>query len=138
MKMAWSILLVGIAISTVTACGDGGPGLFQHDADNLVLFKRVTLASDARDRAEIEIEVRTGSNFSEMAPDGTAVVLETSAGAFENNGPRIEATTFCGRTVNTLILPEPSRITITARSHHVEAQLVIDIKEDGSITLDPY
>jgi hypothetical protein len=137
MKIPWLILLISVALSIVTACGDGGPSLLTHDGDSLVLFKRVTLAADASYRAEIEIEVRTGSNFSNMAPDGTTVVLETTFGVFENNGPRIEAKTVGGRAVNTLILPEPSRITITARSHNVEAQLVIDVNEDGSIQLDP-
>ena len=138
MKMAWSILLVGIAISTVTACGDGGPGLFQHDADNLVLFKRVTLASDARDQAEIEIEVRTGSDYSGIAPDGTVVALETSFGFFENGSPRIETETVGGHAVEKLTLPGPSRLTITARSRDAESRLVIDVKDDGSMTLDPY
>jgi len=138
MKIRWSILLVGIAISTVTACGDGGPGLFNHDADTLVLFKRVTLASDARDRAEIEIEVRTGSDFSRMAPDGTVVALETSFGFFENGSPRIETATVGGHAVEMLTLPGPSRLTITARSSDAKSRLVIDVKDDGSITLDPY
>ena len=138
MKIRWSILLVGIAISTVTACGDGGPGLLKHDADNLVLFKRVTLASDARDRAEIEIEVRTGSDFSRMAPDGTVVILETSFGHFANGGARIEAQTVGGHAVEKLTLPGPSTLTITARSQDAVSQLVIDVKEDGSIALDPY
>jgi len=138
MKVRWSILLVGIAISTVTACGDAGPGLFKHDVDNLVLFKRVTLAPDARDQAEIEIEVRTGSDFSRMAPDGTVVALESSFGFFENGSPRIETRTVGGYAVEKLTLPGPSRLTITARSSDAKSRLVIDVKEDGSITLDPY
>ncbi len=138
MKIRWSILLVGIAISTVTACGDGGPGFLKHDADNLVLFKRVTVASDARDRAEIEIEVRTGSDFSRMAPDGTTVVLETSFGSFENGSRRIETRTVSGHAVEKLTLPGPSRLTVTARSRDAESHLVIDVAEDGSLTLDPY
>lgn len=138
MKIRWMMLLVGIAISTVTACGDGGPGLLKHDADNLVLFKRVTLASDARGQAEIEIEVRTGSDFSRMAPDGTVVALETSFGSFENGSPRIETKTVDGHAVEKLTLPGPSRLTVTARSDDAESHLVIDVTDDGSITLDPY
>jgi len=137
MKIRWLILLVGVAISTVTACSDGGPGLFKHDADHLVLFKRVTLASDARDRAEIEIEVRTGSNFSEMAPDGTVVALQTTFGSFENGAPRIVTKTVGGHAVEKLTLPGPSRLTVTARSRDAESRLVIDVRDDGSITLDP-
>ena len=102
-----------------------------------MLFKRVTLAADARDRAEIELEVRTGSDFSNIAPEGTPVTLETSAGAFENNGPRIEAKTVGGHIVATLILPEASRFTVTARSDDVESHLVIDVNTDGSIELNP-
>ncbi len=137
MKIRLSILLVGIAISAVTACGDGGPGLLKHDADNLVLFKRVTVASNARDLAEIEIEVRTGSDFSRMAPDGTLVVLETSFGTFENGSHLIETRTIGGHAVENLRLPGPTRLTVTARSHDAESRLVIDVREDGSITLDP-
>lgn len=137
MKIRWSFLLVGIAMVNVVACGDGGPDLFNHDKDILVLFNRVTLASYAPDRAEIEIEVRTGSNLSQMAPDGTEVALETSLGAFGNNGPSTVARTIGGRVVVTLILPEPSRLTVSARSRNAEARLVIDVNEDGSIQLDP-
>jgi len=137
MQIRWSILLVGVAISTLTACSDGGPGLLKHDADNLVLFKRVTLASDARDCAEIEVEVRTGSDFSRMATDGTIVALETSFGYFENGSRRIETKTVDGHAVENLTLPGPSRLTVTARSRDAESRLVISVTEDGSITLDP-
>lgn len=137
MKISRSVLLVGIAILTCGACSDSGPSLIKHDADYLVLFKRVTLASDARDRAEIELEVRTGSDFSKIAPDGTPVTLETSAGVFEDNGPTVEATTVGGHIVATLILPEASRFTVAAQSHDVEARLVIDVTDDGSIQLNP-
>ena len=137
MKIRWPVLLVGVAILAASACGDGGPSLVKHDTDLLVLFKRVTLAADARDRAEIELEVRTGSDFSNIAPDGTPVTLETSAGSFEHNGPRIEAKTVGGHIVATLILPGPCRFTVTARSDDVESRLVIDVDADGSIRLEP-
>jgi hypothetical protein len=137
MNIRWLILIIGIAGVIVSACSEGGPSLVKHDTDNLVLFKRVTLAADAPDRAEIEVEVRTGSDFSKMAPNGTVVTLETSLGRFENNGRRIQARTVGGRSVNILILPEPSRLTVSARSGDAEALLVIDVNEDGSIQLDP-
>lgn len=137
MKIRWPVLLVGIAIVTIAACSDDGPNLFRHDKESLVLFNRVTLASYAPDRAEIEIEVRTGSDFSRAAPDGTEVVLEASRGAFENDGRRIVVRTLGGRAVGTLVLPEPSRLIVSARSHDAEARLVIDVNDDGSIQLDP-
>ena len=138
MKIRWPILLVGFAFLVVAGCGDDGPSLIKNDADRLVLFKRVTLASDARDRAEIELEIRTGSNFSKMVPDGTVVTLETSSGTFADGGSRIEAATVGGHIVQVLILPEPSRLTVTARSRDAESQLLIDVKNDGSIQVDPH
>ncbi len=137
MKIRWPVFLVGMAVITLAACGDGGPSFIKHDTDHLLLFKRVTLAADARDRAEIELEVRTGSDFSKMAPDGTMVVLETSLGVFEDYGPRIEAQTNGGHVVVTLMLPEPSRLTVIARSHDAESRLVVDVNPDGSIRIDP-
>ncbi len=137
MKIRWPVFLVGFTILVVAACGDGGPSLIKHDTDHLVLFKRITLASDARDRAEIELEVRTGSDFSKTVPDGTAVVLETSLGVFEGHGSHVEIPTDGGRVVATLILPEPSRLTITARSHDAESHLILEVNPDGSIRIDP-
>lgn len=137
MKIRWSTLLIGAVLAAAGACSDGGPSLFKHDKDALVLFNRVTLASYAPDRAEIELEVRTGSDFSQMASDGTAVTLETSAGIFENDGTRVEVKTVNGRAVATLILPDPSRFFVAARVHDVEARLVIDVNDDGSIQLNP-
>lgn len=136
MKIRWPVLLVGIAILTTAACGDF-PSLLSHDKDSLILFKRVTLASDARDRAEIEIEVRTGADFSKVVPDGTVITLQTTLGTFENNGSRIEARTVRGHATATLILPEPSRLTVAATCNEVEARLTLDVNEDGSIQLDP-
>ena len=137
MKIRWSALLVCALLVLVAACGDGGPSILTHDSDSLVVFKRVTLASTAPDRAEIEIEVRTGTNFSKAAPDGTEVIIETSLGTFENNGSTTEVQTVGGHAVTTLILPEPSRLVITARAHDVEARLALDVNEDGSIAIDP-
>ena len=136
MKIRWPVLLVVVAILSASACSDF-PTLLSHDKDNLILFKRVTLAADARDRAEIEIEVRTGADYSKMVPDGTVITLQASLGAFENTGPRIEVPTVGGHTTVTLILPEPSRLTVTASCGEVEARLTLDINEDGSIRLDP-
>jgi len=137
MKIRWPVFLVGVAILALSACGDGGPSLIRHDTDLLVHFKRVTLAADARDRLEIELEVRAGSDFSNIAPEGTPVILETSAGVFEHNGPRMEAKTLGGHIVATLILPDASRFTLTARAGDVESSLVIDVTSDGSIQVDP-
>jgi hypothetical protein len=136
MKIRWPALLVAVAILSASACSDF-PSLLSHDKDSLILFKRVTLAADAPDRAEVEIEVRTGTDFSEMAPDGTLVTLRTSLGWFAENGPRIEAPTVGGHMTATLILPEPSRLTLSASCGDVEAQLSLDVHDDGSIQLDP-
>ena len=136
MKIRWPVLLVVIAILSATACSDF-PSFLSHDKDSVILFKRITLAADAPGRAEIEIEVRTGADFSKMAADGTVVTLETSLGAFENQSSRIEARTVGGHATEILILPEPSRLTLTASSGEVEARLTLDVNEDGSIQLDP-
>ena len=53
MKARRSVLLVITLMIITTACGDGGPSFLTH-SDNLVEFKRVTLATDAPDRLEIE------------------------------------------------------------------------------------
>jgi hypothetical protein len=137
MDIRWPLVFVGIAVVLQVACSDGGPNFFKHDKETIVLFNRVTLASYAQDRAEIEIEVRTGSDFSEMAPDGTDVQLETSFGSFEGGGSTVTAQTLGGRAVVTLLVPEPSRLTVSARSQDAETDLVVDIDEDGSIRLDP-
>ena len=138
MKIRWSALLYCVVLLLPAACGDGGPSILKQDSDSLVVFKRVTLASTAPDRAEIELEVRTGTNFSKTAPDGTTIVLETSLGNFENNGSTTRVQTIGGHAVTTLILPEPSRLIITASSRNVEARLALDVNEDGSIAIDPY
>jgi len=61
MKARWSLLLVIALTIGATSCGDGGPNLLNPGNDWLVKFKRVTLATDAPDRLEIEIVVKTGS-----------------------------------------------------------------------------
>jgi hypothetical protein len=119
-----------------TSCGDGGPSLLNQQADRLVEFKRVTLATDAPDRLEIEIVVRTGHDFSEPAPDGTKIVVETSISEFEGNGPLIETSTIGGHAVVRLVLHDGAAHTVvTARVDNVEAQLSIVVDEYGSMRL---
>jgi len=137
MKLRWCVPLLVAMMLVVTSCGDGGPNLPTQDKGHLVLFKRVTLAADAPGRAEIEIEVRTGADFSQPAPDGTGVSVETSLGQFEAGGAGITTSTVGGRAVVTLVLPGPAHLTITARTHDVEAELVIVVNADGSMQLGP-
>jgi len=137
MKARWCVLLVVALMLVVSSCGDGGPSLLTQDKGLLVLFKRVTLAADAPDRAEIEIEVRTGSNFSQPAQDGTRVTVETSLGKFEDGGSRIETSTVGGRAVVTLILPGAAHLTVTARTHDVEVRLNMVVNADGSVHIGP-
>ncbi len=136
MKVRWSVLLV-IALTICTAsCGDGGPNLLSPGNDWLVKFKRVTLATDAPDRLEIEIVVKTGSNFSEPAPDGTKVVVRTSINEFEGNGPIIETSTIGGHAVVRLVLHSSAAHTVvTARVDDVEVQLSVVVDERGSMRL---
>ena len=136
MKARWSVLLV-IALTMVAAsCGDDGLSLLNHTNDQLVEFKRVTLASDAPDRLEIEIVVRTGLDFTEPAPDGTKIVVETSISEFEGNGPTIETTTTGGHAVVRLVLQsEAAHTVVTARVEDVEVQLSVVVDEHGSMRL---
>jgi hypothetical protein len=134
MKVRRHVLLVVATMILVTSCGDGGPGLLKND--KLVEFKRVTLATDAPDRLEIEIVVRTGLDFSEPVADGTKVVVETSIGEFEGNGPLIETSTTSGHAVVRLIVPPGvTHSVVTARVAEVEAQLSIVVDESGSMRL---
>jgi len=134
MKARHHVLLVVAMMIVVTSCGDGGPGLLKND--KLVEFKRVTLASDAPDRLEIEIVVRTGLDFSEPVADGTKVVVETSISEFEGNGPLIEVSTIGGHAVVRLIVPSGATHTVvTARTDGVEARLSIFVDEHGSMRL---
>jgi hypothetical protein len=136
MKARWSVLLVITLMIGATSCGDGGPGNLNPGDDWLVKFKRVTLATDAPDRLEIEIVVKTGSDFSEPAPDGTKISIETSISEFEGNGPVIETSTIGGHAVVRLVLHSDAAHTIvTARVDDVEVQLSIVVDEHGSMRL---
>jgi hypothetical protein len=137
MKARWCVLLVVALMLVVSSCGDGGPNLLTHDKGQLLLFKRVTLAEDAPGRAEIEIEVRTGTDLSQPAPDGTRVSVKTSLGQFEGGGSQIGTSTVGGRAVVTLILPGAAHLTVTARTDDVEAQLMIVVNADGSMQIGP-
>ncbi len=136
MKARRSVLLVVGLILIVTSCGDGGPSILKNGDDRLVEFKRVTLAADAPDRLEIEIVVRTGHDFSELAPDGTTIVVDTTISEFEGNGPLIETSTVGGHAVVRLVLlPGTAHAVVTARVDEVEAQLSIVVDEYRSIRL---
>lgn len=134
MKVRRHVLLVVAMMIVVTSCGDGGPILPKND--KLVEFKRVTLASDAPDRLEIEIVVRRGLDFSEPVADGTKVIIETSISEFEGNGPLTEVSTIGGHAVVRLIVPPGATHTVvTARADGVEARLSIVVDEHGSMRL---
>lgn len=135
MKVHWCVLLVGLAVLLTTACGDDGPDIFGQE-NSLIQFKRVTLASDAPDRAEIEIEVRTGPHFSQPAPDGTKVVIKTSSGFFEDGGAVMETTTAGGRALITLVLPGPTHLQVTAAVDGTEGRLTMIVDQDGSLRVD--
>jgi len=131
-----SFLLVVALIFIATSCGDGGPSILNPGGDWLVKFKRVTLATDAPDRLEIEIIVKTGSDFTEPAPDGTKVVVETSISEFEGNGPIIETSTIGGHAVVRLVLhSDAAHTVVTARVDDVEARLSVVVDEHGSMRL---
>jgi len=136
MKARWSVLLVIAMMIGATSCGDGGPNVLNSGDDWLVKFKRVTLATDAPDRLEIEIVVKTGSDFSEPAPDGTIIAVETSISEFEGNGPVIETSTIGGHAVVRLVLhSEAAHTVVTARVDDVEVRLSIIVDENGSMRL---
>ena len=137
MKARWCVLLVVALTLVVSSCGDGGPNLLTQDKGLLVLFKRVTLAADTPGRAEIEIEVRSGADFSLPAPDGTRVWVEASLGQFEGGGSRVGTSTVGGRAVVTLILPGAAHLTLSASTHDVEARLTIVVNPDGSVAVGP-
>lgn len=131
-----SVLLIIAIVFVATSCGDGGPNLLNPGDDWLVKFKRVTLATDAPDRLEIEIVVKTGLDFSEPAPDGTKVRVETSTSEFEDNGPMIETSTVGGHAVVRLVLHSGAAHTVvTARVDDVEVQLSVVVDEHGSMRL---
>ena len=137
MKARWCVILIVVIMLAVTSCGDGGPNLPTQSKDWLALFKRVTLAADEPGRAEIEIEVRTGPDFSAPAPDGTMIRVGTSLGSFVGGDRQIETTTVGGRAVVTLILPGAAHLTITARTHDVEVRLAMVVTAGGSLQLGP-
>jgi len=135
MKPRRCVLLVAL-ILVATSCGDGGPNLPTQGDGWLVKFKRVTLATDAPDRLEIEIVVRTGPRFSEPAPDGMKISVETSFGEFEGNGPRIQTSTIGGHALVRLVLPQgPAHMVVTAIVEDVESQLSIVVDQRGSMRL---
>ena len=131
-----SFLLVVALIFIASSCGDGGPSILNPGNDWLVKFKRVTLATDAPDRLEIEIVVKTGSDFTEPAPDGTKIFVETSISEFEGNGPIIETSTIGGHAVVRLVLhSDAAHTVVTARVDDVEVQLSVVVDEHGSMRL---
>ena len=136
MKVRWCVLLVGFSILLASACGDGAPDLLGHKT-SLVQFKRVTLATDAPDRAEFEIEVRTGHEFSEPAPDGTRVVVETSTGPFVGGDTRVETATVGGHALVTLVLPGETHLTVTAAVDGTECQLAMIVDGDHTLRIVP-
>ena len=137
MRARWCVILIVAMIFVVTSCGDGGPNLPTQSKDWLALFKRVTLAADEPGHAEIEIEVRTGADFSDPAPDGTKIHVETTLGSFVSGDRHIETTTLGGRAVVTLVLPGAAHLTVTARAHDVEVHLEMVVTADGSLQLRP-
>jgi hypothetical protein len=137
MKARWCVLLVVALTLIVASCGNDGPILLTQDKGFLVLFKRVTLAPDTPGRAEIEIEVRTGADFSLPAPDGTRLSVETSLGQFEGGGSRIDTSTVGGRAVVTIVLPGAAHLKVTASTDDVEAQLTVVVNPDGSVQVEP-
>ena len=138
MRARWCVILMVAMMFMVTSCGDGGPNLPTQSKDWLALFKRVTLAADEPGRAEIEIEVRTGADFSQPAPDGTKIRVETTLGTFVGGDQHVETTTIGGRALVTLDLPDTAHLTVTARTHDVEAHLEMAVTAGGSLQLGPF
>ena len=137
MRARWCVILIVAIMFLVTSCGDGGPNLPTQSKGWLALFKRVTLAADEPGRAEIEIEVRTGPDFTEPAPDGTKIDVEPTLGPFVGGDRHIEAATIRGRAVVSLVLPGAAHLTVTAKAHDVEVSLAMAVTADGSLQLDP-
>lgn len=137
MRIRALVLLVGALVLFGLACTETAPSLPTQDKGWLVLFKRVTVPTDAPGLAEIEIEVRTGAHLSTPAPDGTTVSVDTDFGQFEEGGTTVVAPTAAGRTVLTLVLEKPSNTTLTARVRDAEASLIIDVDEDGAMNIGP-
>lgn len=131
---SWA-LLVGIVLLTAAGCSDGDPILPTQDKDLFVVFKRVTLADDAPGRAEIEVEVRSGTSYAGSAPDGTRVSFKASLGQFVGGTDTTEAETHGGRATVTIILPEESRFGVTASVGSATAEIEFIIHDDGSVQL---
>ena len=137
MRARWCVILIIAMIFVVTSCADGGPYLPTQSKDWLALFKRVTLAADEPGRAEIEIEVRTGADLSEPAPDGTKIRVETTLGSFVGGGRHIETTTIGGRALVTLDLPDAAHLHLTASTDDVVAHLEMAVTAFGSLLRGP-
>ena len=129
------VVVVCTLVVEVAACGDGGPSLPTQEKDWLILFKRVTLASDTPDSVEIELEVRTGTHLSLPAPDGTTLTLESSLGRFEGAGPVAKIPTVEGRALARLEIGGPGNINVTARVHQAETRLAIFVRHDRSLAI---
>jgi len=136
MKARWGVLLVIAMMLVIQSCGNDGPNPLNRSNDWLVKFKRVTLATDAPDRLEIEIVVCTGQDFTLPAPDGTKVVVETSISEFEGNGPVAVSSTVSGRAIFRLILqPGVSHTVVVTRVDEAAARLSIVVDEKGSLRI---
>ena len=138
MRIRALVLLVGALVLLGLGCTETSPSLPTQDKGWLVLFKRVTVPTDAPGPAEIEIEVRTGAHLATPAPDGTKVALDTTFGRFESGGTTAVVATSAGHAVLMLVLEKPSNTTLTARVRDAEASLIIDVDEDGSMKNGPY
>ena len=127
------LLVACTLLLVLTACADNG--LPTEEKNHLVLFKRITIAADAPGRAEIELEVRTGANLWQPAPDGTAVTLEASAGRFANGARVIYLSTTGGRALAEIAIDGPETLQLTAKVHEVETRLGVLVRRDGSLVL---
>jgi hypothetical protein len=119
------------------ACGDDDTSILDGGKHWLVQFHRLTVASDTPDRLEVEIEVLTGANLVQRAPDGTAVIVSTTVGAFETGAGRAEIRTEGGYALALLELPadRPANGTITARVGEAEATMKILVDRTGAMQL---
>ena len=137
MRFRPSVLLVVALILFAASCSDDDTSILDGGKHWLVQFHRLTLASDTPDRLEVEVEVLTGANLAQRAPDGTAVIVSTTVGAFETGGGRAEIQTVGGYALALLELPadRPAGGTITARVGEVATAMEILVDEAGSMQL---
>lgn len=126
-------LVACTSVLVLAACGD--TDILNEEKSSLVLFKRVTIAADAPNRAEIELEVRTGPHLSQPVSDGTLVTLETSAGRFANGAKVVQLATAGGRTLAELEISGPETLQLTARVHGTETRLAVLVRRDGSLVV---